>query len=120
MTYFKQTTRNLLTQREKDETINAVRSASSYLSDRYYSFEPPEIKSIYDVGRGLRYTRNAMPYLFRIMNLTKGTIQQKRFYRDRRKSQIFWESVRIAQETGADRETVEQMFERYMKSYLHS
>lgn len=119
MSYFKNTPRKRMTEQEKRETLEAVDRAVSYLNDRYHSFTMPEIESVYDIPGGLRYSRNVMPYLSRIVTLIKGRTQPKNFNKERRKSQIFWESSRIAIETGADFQAVHRLFKIYMDYYLH-
>jgi hypothetical protein len=119
MTYFKETTRTILSQREKDETICAVNQAMIYLGERYTSYKMPEFGCLSDFPASFQYSRNIMPYMSRMVTLIKGSTQPKRFYRKRREAEIFWETIRIVKETGADRKDVEEMFTQYMHSFLH-
>lgn len=102
MTYFKQTTRSILTQREKNETIATVNQAMIYLSERDRSFKMPDFESIDDAPRSFSYSQNVMPYMSRMVILIKGNTQSKRFYRNRRTAQICWESILIAEEMSSD------------------
>lgn len=118
MGYFKDLPRIRLTEREKKETIDAVNRATEYLMAQYHTYELPEMEYINKFTRGFTYNRNVMPYLSRAITLSKGGSQHRSFSSQRRKFQIIGESIKIAEETGADRERVEELFNQIMCGFL--
>jgi len=119
MTYFRQTPRNILSQHEKDQTIAAVNRAMIHLSERYRSFTMPEFNSLNDATRSFQYSRNIMPFMSRMVTLTKGSMQPKRLYRERRTRELYRASQKIAKETGADEQEIFRKFTHDMHRFLH-
>lgn len=121
MAYFKQTTRKILTQQEKNETIDAVDRAVGYLLERCRSYKMPDFESMFGTRSSFKYMANRMIYLSRSVILIKGSTQPRYLYRERRKSQIRWESVKIAKETGADLEEVKRIRPcvKFTRKHIH-
>lgn len=121
--YFKDTTRVMLSEDEKQRTIDAINHACQYLG-RMSSIHRleftcrSEVTSLADLPRALRSLRDSSKYLGRHVILIKGSTQPRHLYRRPRRSAIYWESRKIANETGADFDGVYRLFLSSMDKYV--
>ena len=115
--YFKHTTRTLLTEQQKRETIKAIERGCRYLSNRMqeYKIEEVSLKNGYQI---IYSSRRKMIYLSRWVNLVKGYTQPKHLYRHRRRSEISHRAFLIARDTGANFEEVKEQFFELMPEYV--
>ncbi len=115
--YFKHTTRTLLTEEQKSQTIEAIERGCQHLSymSRQYKFEEISLKNCHQL---IYSSRRKMVYLSRWVNLIKGHTQPKYLYRRRRRAEIINRAYSIARETGADFEKVKQEFFALMPEYV--
>lgn len=115
--YFKYTTRTLLTESEKLETIKAIEQASEYLG-RQSSISRIEFTTLANGREVLRSIHNSEVYLDRWVSLVKGATQPRHLYRRRRRFDVEMESRKIANETGADYSEVHRLFMQLMDKYI--
>ncbi len=115
--YFKHTTRTLLTEEQKRETIEAIERGCQYLGNRMqeYKIEEVSLKNGYRIIRSMPKRRI---YLSRWVNLIKGYSQPKYLYRHRRREEISHRAFLIARDTGADFEEVKEKFFALMPEYV--
>jgi hypothetical protein len=115
--YFKQTTRSILTEAEKQETVNAVERARSHLLERCRNREF-NFTSIADPVYALKAISRQNRYLDRCLHFVKGTRQPRHLYRRSRRSDVEIEARRIAIETGAPYQEVREEFLNLMDKYI--
>ena len=115
--YFKHTTRTLLTEEQKRETIEAIERGCQYLGQmmNQYKVEKINLKNGYKIIRSMP---KRMVYLSRWVNLIKGYTQPKHLYRHRRRAEISHRAFLIARDTGADFEEVKEKFFALMPEYV--
>lgn len=115
--YFKHTTRTLLTEEQKRETIEAIEHGCRYLSSRIqeYKIEGVSLKDGYQCFYPLN---KRTKYLSRWGNFIKGYTQPKYLYRRRRRAEISIRARSISKDTGADFEEVKEMFFALMPEYV--
>lgn len=115
--YFKHTTRLVLSDRQKQETIEAIERAGKYLG-HMASITRLDYTSPAEGSEFFRTMRNSMFYFSRWVNLIKGGTQPRRLYRRRRRLQVELEALRIARETGAEYSEVRETFLSLMDKYV--
>jgi len=115
--YFKHTTRRILSDAQKQETIAAIERAAQYLG-RMASTTRIEHVSLQNGREVFRSMNNSMVYFSRWVNLVKGGTQPRRLYRRTRRYQVEVEARRIANETGADYSEVRREFLELMNKYI--
>ncbi len=115
--YFKHTTRTLLTEEQKRETIEAIERGCHYLSNRMKDYKIEEI-SLKNCHRLIYSSHRKMIYLSRWGNLIKGYTQSKYLYRHRRRTEISTRALLIARDTGADFQEVKEKFFALMPEYV--
>jgi glutathione S-transferase len=115
--YFKHTTRSILTEAEKQETVNAVERALSHLLERCRNREYT-FTSIADAAFALKAIRHQYRHLDRCIHFVKGTRQPRHLYRRSRRSDVEIEARRIALETGAPYQEVREEFLNLMDDYI--
>ncbi len=93
--YFKHTTRNQLSEAEKEETIDAIDRASQYLG-YMSSINRMECSSNVNGRTVMRSMHNCMAYFSRWVSLIKGGTQPRRLYRRRRRYQVELEARKMA------------------------
>ncbi len=115
--YFKHTTRTLLTEEQKLETIKAIERGCQHLSymSQQYKFEEISLKNCH---RLIYSSPRKMIYLNRWGNLIKGYTQPKYLYRHRRRTEISHRALLIATDTGADFQEVKEKFFALMPEYV--
>lgn len=115
--YFKHTTRTLLTEEQKRETIEAIERGCRYLRDKMREYKIEEV-SLENGYQFLYTSRRKMVYLSRWGNLIKGYTQPKYLYRHRRRAEISYHAFLIARDTGAAYEEVRGKFFALMPEYV--
>ncbi len=105
--YFKHTTRTILTEDQKRETIAAIERGCQYLGNmmKQFKVEKINLKNGYKIIHSMP---KRMVYLSRSVNLIKGYTQPKYLYRHRRRVDISYRAFLIAKDTGADFEEVKK------------
>lgn len=118
--YFKLTTRSMLSDAEKQKIAAAVERALQYLVSmtraQKLTHTTEQRGDIFIEKIRLFYSRQK--YLNRCLHLVKGSTQPRYLYRRARREAIARESRRIAAETGASFEEVEEMFLEFMSRFI--
>jgi hypothetical protein len=115
--YFKHTTRRLLSEEEKRETIAAVERSCQYLG-RICANIRSETSTEGSFRKVFRQRFDSLKYLGRWTSLIKGSTQPRHLYRRRRRFALEMEARKIAGETGANYQEVRHLFMRFMNKYI--
>jgi hypothetical protein len=115
--YFKHSTRSLLTEYEKQQTIDAIERAIEYLN-RMSSVDGFNFTPLKNRGSVWQRWHATMDYLSRAICLIKGSHWPRHVCRRSRRFQVEIEARKIAQETGAEYVTVRDSFLQLMDKYI--
>lgn len=115
--YFKSTTRVVLTELEKLETIKAIDRACEHLG-RLSSTSRIEFTTMGNGREIMRNIQNSQVYFSRWVNLVKGSTQPRHLYRRRRRFDVEIEAQKVANETGADYGEVRSLLMQLMDKYI--
>ena len=115
--YFKHTTRAILTEAEKQEVLDAVERALTYLLEMSKQ-RKCKFTTFANDNTSFQMFNYRQRYLNRCMPLVKGSTQPPFLYRRQRRNEVATEAWRIAQETGASFQDVKEAFMNQMDGFI--
>lgn len=118
--YFKLSTRTLLTEKQKCETLALIDQGAEHLSMMIDQFDFRKISSGKNNRRVTYSGGNQLRYIRRWVRLIKGYTQPKHLYKQHRRDEITRRARLIASDTGADFQQVKEKFFALMSEYVGS
>lgn len=115
--YFKHTTRVILTESEKLETLRVVERAAAHFG-RLGTTSRIEFSTNGNGRTVMRSVTDRLEYLGRWITLMKGSTQPRHLYRRRRRFDLEMEARKIAIESGTEYTEVRDLFIRLMHKYI--
>lgn len=116
--YFKQTTRKLLSPAEKERLAEVAGRSIQRLIKDCEDIPLGKPVELWEFPAALRNVRRRARLFDRVIHLVKGETQPRQFYGRARRTEIYFEASRIAQETGADPELVYETFIASMDEFV--
>lgn len=107
----------MLTEAQKQEMVDAANRAVTYLLEMCNRFELVYTPRA-DGYQSLKMFGYRHKYLSRCTPLIKGSTQPPHLYRRQRRAEVKFEAWRIAQETGASHQDVEETFLYVMGGFI--